>query len=102
VPAPAVVVPVPGGCPFEYLGEWIRCEHAGSPNVVQLDAANSIEDCMRECLNREDCTAVTDYFWLDRPDLGCWLYTSTCDAPASQVWGEEDGGREYRKACAAD
>jgi hypothetical protein len=56
---------------------------------------------MELCLQRPDCTAVTDYFWLDRPDLGCWLYTSTCDAPAGGVWQEEDGGREYRKRCAA-
>jgi len=102
VPAPVIVVPVPGDCPFEYLGEWIRCENAGWPNVVPLDTATSMEDCMRACLEREDCTAVTDYFWLGQPDLGCWLYTSTCDLPASQVWAEEDGGHDYRKACPAD
>jgi hypothetical protein len=100
VPAAAVVVPVPAGCPFEYLGDWIACENAGWPNVVKTDATD-VEGCMRACLEREDCTAVTDYFWLGRPDLGCWLYVSSCDAPSGGPWQEEDGGRNYRKACGA-
>jgi len=57
---------------------------------------------MRACLEREDCTAVTDYFWLGRPDLGCWLYVSSCDAPSGGPWRQEDGGRNNRKACLAD
>jgi len=55
---------------------------------------------MQLCQQRPDCTAVTDYFWLARPALGCALYTSTCSAPAGGVWQEEDGGRQYRKHCA--
>jgi hypothetical protein len=90
---------VPGSCPFYYLGDWIRCENAGWPNVVRLESATNMEDCMAACLEREDCTAVTDYFWLGRPDLGCWLYTSTCYAPSGGPWQEEDGGREYIKQC---
>jgi hypothetical protein len=84
---------------FEYLGDWITCENAGWPNVEQTSAPD-LEACMQLCQQRPDCTAVTDYFWMDRPDLGCWLYTSTCSAPAGGAWQEEDGGRQYRKRCA--
>jgi hypothetical protein len=86
---------------FEYLGDWITCENAGWPHVEQTSAPD-LESCMQLCQQREDCTAVTDYFWLGRPDLGCWLYTSTCNAPAGGPWQEEDGGRQYKKqSCEA-
>jgi len=100
-PAPAVVVVPPNNCRFEYLGDWVVCENAGWPNVVASPAPDLV-GCMQECLQRDDCTAVTDYFWLGIPDLGCYLYTSSCDAPVNHpVWAEEDGGRDYRRgACA--
>jgi hypothetical protein len=96
---PADVLVSPGDCRFEYLGEWVRCENAGFPNVVETDAPD-LMSCIQQCLTRDDCTAVTDYHYLDAPDLGCYLYVSTCDAPAfAESWGEEDGGRDYRRAC---
>jgi hypothetical protein len=96
--AGAAPPPASNSC-FEYLGDWITCENAGWPNVEQTSAPD-LQGCMELCQQRPDCTAVTDYFWLGRPDLGCWLYTSTCSAPAGGVWQEEDGGRQYRKRCA--
>ena len=100
-PAPAVDgTEAAAECEFEYLGDLVRCENAGYPNTVETDATD-LESCMQLCLERDDCTGVTDYFWLGLPDLGCFLYTSTCDAPSSPVWAEEDGGREYRRVCAA-
>jgi hypothetical protein len=90
--------PAANAC-FEYLGDWITCENAGWPNVEQTNARD-LQSCMQLCQQRADCTAVTDYFWLGRPDLGCWLYTSTCNAPAGGAWQEEDGERQYRKTCA--
>jgi hypothetical protein len=87
-------------CHFEYLGDWIRCEHAGWPNVEHVDAARYLEDCMTSCSKRPDCTAVTDYFYLKQdPPLGCYLYTSTCNAPCSPNFAMEDGGKDYRKVC---
>jgi hypothetical protein len=83
---------------FDYLGEWITCENAGGPNVQRTDATD-LQSCMQACLHQQDCTAVTEYFWMDRPDLGCWLYTSTCNAPAGGPWQEEDGGRQYVRTC---
>lgn len=99
-PAPAVVVVPPHDCHFDYLGDWVRCENAGWPNVT-VSSASDLVGCMQECLQHDDCTAVTDYFWLGIPDLGCYLYTSSCDAPVNHpVWAEEDGGRDYRRgAC---
>jgi hypothetical protein len=99
--APAEVVIEPGDCRFEFLGEWVRCENAGWPNVLETDAPDLVT-CMRQCLERDDCTAVTDYLWLGQPGLGCYLYLSTCDEPAfAELWGEEDAGRDFRRHCAA-
>jgi hypothetical protein len=105
LPAPAEVVVPPNDCRFEYLGEWVRCENAGWPNTIETDAPDLVT-CMQECLERDDCTAVTDYLWLGLHDgqsqLGCWLYVSTCDAPAFAAdWGEEDAGRDYRRSSCA-
>jgi hypothetical protein len=97
--APAEVVIEPGACRFEFLGEWVRCENAGGPNVLETDAQDLVT-CMRQCLERDDCTAVTDYLWMGQPDLGCYLYLSTCDEPALETtWAEEDGGRDFRRRC---
>ena len=101
--APAQVVVPPGDSCFEYLGEWVYCENPGWPNTVETDAPDLLS-CMQQCLEREDCTAVTDYLWLGQrdqePHLGCWLFVSTCDAPAfDQILGEEDLGRTYRRGC---
>lgn len=97
--APTEVVVPPGDCRFEFLGEWVRCENAGWPNVLETDAPDLVS-CMQRCLERDDCTAVTDYLWLGTPNLGCYLYLSTCDEPArADSWGEEDGGRDFRRSC---
>ena len=98
-PDAGVAPPPASSACFEYLGDWITCENAGWPHVEQT-SAQDLQSCMQLCQQRPDCTAVTDYFWMDRPDLGCWLYTSTCSAPAGGVWQEEDGGRQYRRRCA--
>jgi hypothetical protein len=100
-PAPAEVVIPPGECRFEFLGESVRCENAGWPNVVVTDATDLVS-CMQRCLEEEACTAVTDYLWLGQPALGCHLYLSTCDEPVAVVWGEEDAGREFRRDCSGD
>ena len=96
-------VPLTGtgeNCTFEYLGDWIRCEYSGFPNTYALGGATSLEDCFDACRSSPRCTSVIDYFWLGDPELGCALYTSTCDAPAMPDFAEEDGGKEYRKVCA--
>jgi hypothetical protein len=89
-----------GDCRFEYLGEWVRCENSGTDSAAWVGTdAPDLMSCMQQCLARADCTGVTDWLWLGTPDLGCRLYVSTCDAPAFVSWGEEDGGREYRRVC---
>lgn len=96
-------VPLTGtgeNCTFEYLGDWVRCEYSGFPNTYALGGATSLEDCFDACRSSPRCTSVIDYFWLGDPELGCALYTSTCDAPAMPDFAEEDGGKEYRKVCA--
>ena len=91
---------VSSSCHFEYLGDWVRCEEAGWPNNVDVQNA-SLGDCMAACLEMEECTAVTDWYWLmDGSELGCTLYVSTCDAPvATGTWEEEDAGKQYVKVC---
>jgi hypothetical protein len=97
--APTEVVIEPGDCRFEFLGDWVRCENAGWPNVALTDASDLVS-CMQRCLEVDGCTAVTDYLWLGLPGLGCYLYLSTCDEPAfASDWGEEDGGRDFRRSC---
>jgi hypothetical protein len=66
-----------------------------------LRALPDLQSCMQLCLERDDCSAVTDYLWLSLPELGCELYISSCDAPEMPEWAEEDGGRDYRKICPA-
>ena len=97
-PAPEVLVPASGSCRYEYLGDWVRCEHSEWPNFVD-SAATDLAGCVEECQARDDCTAVTDWRWLGLPDLGCALYISTCSEPTSPVYAEEDGAREYVKTC---
>ena len=93
--------PVEATC-FEYLGDWIRCEHAGEwPSPDTVVPGRDLARCFQACRERADCVAVTDYTWLELPDLGCSLYLSSCTAPATGVWQEEDGGRQYRKLCAS-
>jgi hypothetical protein len=97
--APAEVIIPPGDCRFEFLGEWVRCENAGWPNVLETDASDLVT-CMQQCLEEEACTAVTDYLWLGQPGLGCYLYLSTCDEPAfASARGEQDAGRDFRRSC---
>ncbi|HKO94509.1 MAG TPA: hypothetical protein VJU61_25320 [Polyangiaceae bacterium] len=97
------VPPLEAPC-FEYLGDWIRCEGAGnSPEVVDVPGRD-LSRCLEACSERDDCVAVTDYTWLgiDEPYLGCSLYLSSCAAPGTGVWHEEDGGRQYLKVCGAE
>jgi len=95
------VPPVEAEC-FEYLGDWIRCEHEGNgPDTVDIPGGD-LDRCFATCRERSDCVAVTDYTWLKAPGLGCYLYLSSCDAPSTGVWHEEDGGRQYRKTCSPD
>jgi hypothetical protein len=98
-PAPAVVDV--GECRFEYLGQWVRCENSGWPYVTHSDATD-LAGCMQDCLEHADCTSVVDYFWMGRPDIGCYRYSSSCDAAEfMEDWGEEDHGREFRRSCGA-
>jgi hypothetical protein len=95
------VAPVEAQC-FEYLGDWTRCEHEGyMPDKVDIPGRD-LDLCFATCLERLDCVAVTDYTWLGLPDLGCYLYLSSCDAPSTGVWNEEDGARQYRNICSPD
>jgi hypothetical protein len=88
-----------GRCYFEYLGDWIRCEgdndYPWSRDVVN----KSLADCTRACLAQPDCVAVVDYYWMNRPDLGCTLDVSSCSRPGPNEWAEEDHGKEFRKVC---
>jgi hypothetical protein len=95
------VAPVDAAC-FAYLGDWIRCEHEGNaPARIELPGSD-LEHCLQACREHAECVAVTDYTWLELPDLGCYLYLSSCDAPATGAWHEEDGGRQYLKTCASE
>lgn len=94
-----VIIP-PGECRFEYLGKAVRCENAGA-HVVATDATD-LFSCMRLCLERDDCTAVTDYLYLGQPDAGCQLYLSTCDDPELVDGDEADGGHDFRRVCDDD
>lgn len=97
--APAEVVIEPGECRFEFLGESVRCQNAGAPQRLATDAPDLVT-CMRQCLEREDCTAVTDFLWLGEPGLGCYLYLSACDEPAlASPAADDDGGRDFRRRC---
>lgn len=80
-------------CHLEYLGNWIRCEEDLTRTWTE---SASFEDCQSECLQDSSCTYLTDYFWLSEVP-GCYLYTSTCDAPAGLPFG--DGGKTYVKVC---
>jgi hypothetical protein len=94
-----VIIP-PGECRFEYLGQAVRCENAGA-HVVVTDASD-LFSCMRQCLERDDCTAVTDYLYLGEPAAGCQLHLSTCDDPTLVDGDEEDGGHDFRRVCDDD
>jgi hypothetical protein len=94
-----VIIP-PGECRFEYLGKSVRCEDPVRPHVIATDAAD-LFSCMRECLQRDDCTAVTDYLYLDGPE-GCLLHVASCDEPERVDGDEDDGGHEFRRVCDGD
>jgi hypothetical protein len=91
-----VIIP-PGDCRFEYLGNAVHCENSGS-QVLETDATD-LFSCMRLCLQREDCTAVTDYLYLEQPGAGCQLHLSTCDHPEAVGVGADDGGHDFRRSC---
>jgi hypothetical protein len=84
------------GCRFEFLGYWLRCENPDSH--VRVENATSIRDCEEACLSDPNCTAITDYLWLN--DVGgCYLFTGSC--VSSKGLPEGDEGQTYRKVCRA-
>lgn len=86
-------------CRFEYLGDWLLCEDSGYPNIILIEAT-SLQDCMDACIREEECGAVTDYSWDEDPEmLVCQLKQGSCDNPRTEVWAEEDGGKQYKKVC---
>lgn len=90
---------------FSFLGEGLRCEnsgaHAQSPNLIKLDDAANLSECLDACLGRSDCIAVSDYF--AEPDLPlCLIRHGSCGSAGTGVWQEEDAGKEYVKVCPAD
>jgi hypothetical protein len=93
--------PTGSQCWYEYLGDWIRCEDTGWPNSVDI-GAETLQECANACLLDEACVSVTDYFWLGLEGLGCSLVIGECEMPATTVWAEEDGGKEYVKVCGDD
>jgi hypothetical protein len=89
------------GCHFEYLGDWIRCE--GDDNYPwSKEVPNSkLADCVQACLADAACTAIVDYYYLPPSDPLplCVLDVSPCRHPTTNVWAQEDAGKEYRKVC---
>jgi hypothetical protein len=71
------------GCRFEAIPGNYGCgdenEWGGGTRLV--DAA-SLDDCKAACLASPTCQSVNDYFYL-RAVPGCYLNTSTCEAPVS-------------------
>lgn len=93
-----------GPC-FEYLAAGQRCDdgasRAQSDSYEKLDSAKTLEDCAAACRERDDCTAIVDYFGQGALPL-CILQLGTCNSPAEQDYAEEDAGKEYRKSCNGD
>jgi hypothetical protein len=58
--------------------------------------ATSRADCERACIADPACSAVIDYFWITEI-VGCYVYTSTCDAPEPLPF--DDPGRTYVVNC---
>jgi hypothetical protein len=99
----------PGGtgseCHYVPIGAGRRCENAGSrvqdDTSLLVEGATALGQCARLCSEREDCTAITDYF--SEPGLdACYLRHGACNVVAVTNYSEEDAGKEYRKVCDAN
>jgi hypothetical protein len=55
--------------------------------------------CFDACLERPDCTAVTDYFGETGSNDGCYIRRGACGTIATDPSAEEDAGKEYAKVC---
>jgi hypothetical protein len=83
-----------GRCRFNYVGNYLRCEDPDSHEPVP--GARSRADCEEACLQNPDCTAITDYFWLN--DVGgCYLFSGSCERTAALPPG--DVGLTHVKVC---
>jgi hypothetical protein len=83
-----------GRCSFDYVGDLRRCENPDAHEPVP--GATSRDDCEAACMANPDCTAITDYFWLN--DVGgCYLFSGACEGTGDLPPGDE--GVTYRKAC---
>ncbi len=71
--------------------------YAQGGEMIKVEGATTIEDCMAACNARSDCTAVSDFFAL-RAGFGCGVNTGSCK-PVVTIWAQEDGGLDYRKVC---
>jgi len=83
-----------GPCRFEFLGYWLRCENPDSH--VRVEGATSIGECEDVCFADPNCTAITDYLWLNEVG-GCYLFTGSCVSENGLPYGDE--GKTYRKVC---
>jgi hypothetical protein len=92
-----VIVP-PGNCRFVYLGHAVHCGDGAAALIVQADAPDLLS-CMRQCLRREGCSAVTDYLYLGPPELGCFLHLSACDDTTVAEEAGEVSGHDFRRVC---
>lgn len=92
-------------CSFEYLGDEVLCQGAASrtqdDDHEHFATAEDLEDCAAECAEREDCTAIVDYFEPESLPV-CYLSETPCDDPVQPVWAEEDAGKAYKKVCDGD
>jgi len=90
------------GALFEYLGDGLRCENADrygqGTNLEKVEAAISLADCQAECLQRPDCSAVSQFANV-QPLALCVTRTVPCGTPSTGPWQEEDAGKEYLKVC---
>lgn len=82
-------------CYYVKLGQEVYCENAGWPNSV-LTAASNLEECQEMCNLRDDCSALSVY---TSSGFMCYLHLSTCNNPAWESWGAEDGAVMYKAVC---
>jgi hypothetical protein len=84
-----------GSCHFEAIPGNYGCgSEAGWGNGYEVAGATSIDDCNAACLASSTCQSVIDYFYLEAVP-GCYLNTSTCDAPVETF----QDARVYVKDC---
>lgn len=92
------------GC-FELVEGAKRCEqaqaHAQGPYLERVCGATSLAECEAACVERSDCTAVSDYLNETGYDACSLRHTPCGNASSGRGWEEEDGGKEYIKVCPA-